>query len=163
MLHLGSSRECSDGFWFIWYYHHLVERLGETKETSVLVASQCIRKPCWGHTWGDQGVKWPLHLEIPGPHTGMKYYFFFLGSCMKILLGGPQQKRKKGNGGVSEWNSKLSVLMNGSWLTFLMPYSIWIIPLDNQTEEQLNNCSTIECEMSLKRLDFLCRCIIWKL
>lgn len=110
--------------------------------SSILITSQCSLGSCVGVLHEViMGVQWLLHLEVPGPHTDIKYIYFFLGSWMKILLRGRHWKRKNGDAGFSGWNSKLSVWWTevDSHLTFSMPYSIWMIPLQNQTEKQLFN------------------------
>lgn len=65
------------------------------------------------------------------------FFFLFLDSWMKIFIRGPQWKTKNGNASFSERNRKSSVLVNRSWLTFSVPSSIWVIPLQNQNENKI--------------------------
>lgn len=153
---MGSSRECWNDFWFILYCYHLVECLGETTEDifpSVLIASQCSLGSCVGVIHEViMGVQWPLHLEVLGPHTVIKYISFFLGRWIKILLRGPQWKIKE--------IMEMLAFQNG-----IANYQFWWTEVDSHFRCHIQfewfhckikqkNCSTIECEMNLKRLDF---------
>lgn len=64
-----------------------MECLGETREDifpSVLIASQCSLGSCVGVIREViMGVQWPLHLEVLGPHTDIKYISFFPGKMNK--------------------------------------------------------------------------------